>query len=80
MGDACDPCPFDRGADSDGDGVCGSNDLCLAQDDRVDDDANGVPDCLEAIPTVSQWGLVVMTLLLLTAWKVYFGRRPATCG
>jgi len=27
------------------------------------------------IPTVSQWGLVVLTLLLLTGAKVYFGRR-----
>jgi hypothetical protein len=33
-------------------------------------------DCLhEAIPTVSEWGLVVLTLLLLTGAKVYFGRR-----
>jgi len=28
-----------------------------------------------AIPTVSEWGLVIMTLLLLTGAKVYFGRR-----
>ena len=28
-----------------------------------------------SIPTVSQWGLVVLTLLLLTGAKVYFGRR-----
>ena len=41
----------------------------------ADADGNGVPDECEAIPTVSQWGLVVMTLLLLTAWKIYFGRR-----
>jgi len=27
------------------------------------------------IPTISQWGLVVLTLLLLTGAKVYFGRR-----
>lgn len=27
------------------------------------------------IPTVSEWGLVVMALLLLTGAKVYFGRR-----
>lgn len=27
------------------------------------------------IPTVSEWGLITMTLLLLTAWKIYFGRR-----
>lgn len=29
------------------------------------------------IPTVSQWGLVIMTLLLLIGAKVYFGRREA---
>lgn len=27
------------------------------------------------IPTVSEWGMVVMTLLLLTAGKIYFARR-----
>jgi hypothetical protein len=36
------------------------------------DDGNG-------IPTVSQWGLVIMTLLLLAGWKLYFGRTsPAS--
>ncbi len=30
-----------------------------------------------AIPTVSEWGLVVLTLLLLTGAKVYFGRRQS---
>jgi len=28
-----------------------------------------------SIPTVSEWGLVIMTLLLLAGAKVYFGRR-----
>ncbi|MEK7731836.1 MAG: IPTL-CTERM sorting domain-containing protein, partial [Planctomycetota bacterium] len=28
------------------------------------------------IPTMSQWGLAVLTLLLLIGAKVYFGRRP----
>jgi hypothetical protein len=28
-----------------------------------------------SIPTVSEWGLVVLTLLLLTGAKIYFGRR-----
>ncbi len=38
--------------------------------------ANLDPPCLhEAIPTVSEWGLVVLTLLLLVGAKVYFGRR-----
>ncbi|MCK4343101.1 MAG: IPTL-CTERM sorting domain-containing protein [Phycisphaerae bacterium] len=39
-----------------------------------------MPDeCEESIPTVSEWGLIVMTLLLLTAGTVVFGRqrRPA---
>ena len=31
------------------------------------------------IPTVSEWGVVVMTLLLLTAGKVHFGSRRPTC-
>lgn len=31
--------------------------------------------CTNAIPTVSEWGLVIMTLLLLAGAKVYFGRR-----
>jgi hypothetical protein len=30
---------------------------------------------LEAIPTVSEWGLAVLTLLLMIAGKVYFTRR-----
>ncbi len=35
-------------------------------------------ECLHnAIPTVSEWGVVVLTLLLLTGAKVYFGRRQA---
>jgi len=43
---------------------------CAAVEDRG--------DCThEAIPTVSQWGLAILTLLLLTGAKIYFGRRPA---
>jgi len=34
------------------------------------------PACGSAIPTVSQWGLVILALLLLVAGKVYFGKRP----
>lgn len=30
-----------------------------------------------SIPTVSEWGLVVLTLLMLTGAKVFFGRREA---
>ncbi len=40
-----------------------------------------ITDCdHNAIPTVSQWGLVVLTLLLLTGAKVYFGRRQASAA
>jgi hypothetical protein len=39
--------------------------------------ANAVTCTHEAIPTVSTWGLAVLTLLLLTGAKVYFGRRQA---
>ena len=31
--------------------------------------------CPTGIPTVSEWGLVVLALLLLVAGKVYFGRK-----
>jgi hypothetical protein len=34
----------------------------------------------DAIPTVSAWGLVVLTLLLLTGAKIYFGRRQAAAA
>ncbi|MEK6676337.1 MAG: hypothetical protein AABZ47_11870 [Planctomycetota bacterium] len=56
-------------ADGDGiDGVCG--DVCLGFDDRIDDDNDGMPDCLQTIPTVSTWGLVILALSLLTLAKV----------
>lgn len=39
---------------------------------------NGIPDiCEEAIPTVSEWGMVAMTLLLLTAGALVLRRRRA---
>lgn len=48
--------------------------LCLG-----DADGNGVDDtCQKLIPTVSEWGLLAMTLLLLAGGKVYFGRRWVT--
>lgn len=79
--DFCDPCALDNKndgpEDSDGDTVCNADDLCDGEDDLVDADSNSIPDCLEKIPTVSEWGLVVMTLLLLVGGKVYFHRRAA---
>jgi len=35
---------------------------------------------LNEIPTVSEWGLAMMTLLLLIGAKVYFGRRQAAAA
>jgi hypothetical protein len=40
-----------------------------------------VTTCIhDAIPTVSEWGLVVLTLLLLVGAKVYFGRRQSAAA
>ena len=61
--------------DSDGDSVSDCNDQCAGVDD-----AKFAPGCKDAIPTVSQWGLVVLALMLMTAGKVYFGRRRRTAG
>jgi hypothetical protein len=73
--DGCDICAGDDNApgatdDDDLDGVINCNDLCNGVDDAVFG-----PECEGAIPTVSEWGLVVLALLLLVAGKVYFGRR-----
>ena len=81
-----DPCPDDNPDDTDGDGVCDSDDVCPGADDNVESDGDGVPDCLDlcpgvddavyapqcadAIPTVSVWGLVVLALVLLTMAKL----------
>jgi len=43
----------------------------------LENTALGVTALGDPIPTVSEWGLVVMTLLLLTACKIYFGGRRA---
>jgi hypothetical protein len=42
--DGCDPCPLDFSNDSDGDGVCDSNDICPGFDDTIDTDGDGIPD------------------------------------
>jgi len=43
-----------------------------------DQDGNGMDDACQpsaSVPTVSEWGLAVLALLLLTAAKLYAGRR-----
>ncbi len=89
VGDACDACPNDVNkvepglcgcgnsdvGDSDGDGVLDCVDVCPGADDAV------FGNCQSAIPTVSTWGLVVLTLLLLVGSKIAFGfvRRRTSC-
>ena len=36
--------------DGDGDGVCDEDDVCEGEDDTLDTDADGVPDCLDPCP------------------------------
>jgi hypothetical protein len=71
--------------DSDSDSVLNCADRCPGADDLVDADENGIPDCLEhtAIPTLAEWGLAALTLLLLTGGRIVFGgrhRRVARVG
>jgi hypothetical protein len=74
--DCNDRCPGAPDVDSDGDTVLDCADVCPGEDDRIDDNANGIPDCLEPtiIPAVSHWGLIILTLLLLVAAKTRFKR------
>ena len=56
--------------------VCGPDDGCCPSVDCFSD-IHGDVDCpSSAIPTVSEWGLVTLSLLLAAAGKVYFGVRP----
>jgi len=57
-------------ADSDGDTVADCNDLCPDIDDTI-----FAPQCAAAIPAVSSWGLLVLTLTLVTLAKIGFRRR-----
>ncbi len=68
--------------DSDGDTVPDCIDRCPGIDDLAledQDDHTYLPlSCeLAVIPTVSEWGLIVMTLLLLTGGTVKLARRRA---
>jgi IPTL-CTERM motif len=53
----------------------GIPDSCdIASGTSPDADGNGTPDdCFVAIPTVSEWGLAVLAILLLVAAKLRFG-------
>ena len=40
-------------------------DQCPERDDTVDFNDDGIPDCLQAIPTVYAWGVVTLALLFI---------------
>ena len=70
--------------DDDGDGYpecdegCDVQDVPMCPDTCFGVDDAQYPECpQDIIPTVSEWGLVIMALLLLVAGKVYFSRRTA---
>jgi len=63
-------CGRDDFADSDVDGVPDCFDQCPGVSDSV-----FAPDCTNAIPTLSRWGVIVTSLLLMVAAKIHFGRR-----
>jgi hypothetical protein len=44
-------------ADDDGDTVCNANDVCPGADDRIDENNNGTPDCLECFPATKNFAV-----------------------
>lgn len=62
---------------------CNENDLAdacdIARGDSLDVNDDGIPDeCLPPVPAVSQWGLVVLSLLTLIAGALVMQRRAAS--
>jgi len=59
-------------------------------DDDIDNDCDGLADCDDTdcasepiclfVPTVSQWGLLVLTILLITAGTIVFARRRSAAA
>ncbi len=60
--DECESLP-----DADADGVSDCYDQCPGADDNLFG-----PDCSDAVPTVSGWGMVVLVLLLVAGGKIVF--------
>ncbi len=54
----------------------------IATGESADDDANGVPDECQAVPVpaISQWGLAILALLILTAAKIRRRAPRRACG
>ena len=87
--DGCDPdtgcVQVDNTARCDDGQFCNGVETCAPAGDCIAGDPpcaveflcdEALDTCAEAIPTVSQWGLVILTLLLLSGAKIFFGRRP----
>lgn len=52
-------------------------DRCPGLDDRIDNNQDGRPDCVDALPAVSTWGVVILTLMILSfARTVFRGNTP----
>ncbi|NOT01967.1 MAG: hypothetical protein HOP29_15235 [Phycisphaerales bacterium] len=74
------PCEAPRGACCEGDGTC-ANDVFQADCDgptqawAQDQDCNQIVCGVPPVPTVTQWGLIIMTLGGLALGSVLFGRR-----
>ena len=87
MPDGCDGCPSDPAktgpgvcgcgvadqGDADGDGILDCVDQCPGVSDTL-----FAPGCTDAVPTTSTWGLIVLSLLLLTGAKLAFITRHRT--
>ncbi|GEM_PF-3061692 len=77
VADCVDQCPDDPMNDSDGDGVCDSGDLCPGQDDLLDANADGAPDCLAGpdpaeVPTGGECcggGMPMLMPFMLLGWS-----------
>ncbi len=67
--------------DCDGNAIPDGCDIAIGN--ASDADGNGVPDVCDVqgtIPAVSQWGVVVLMLLVLTVGSVFFSRRRFAIG
>ena len=76
VGDVCD-------SDVDGDGIPNEQDNCptVPNPDQSDEDGDGVGDACDdsPVPSVSEWGLISMALLLLTiSTAILLWRRRST--
>jgi len=56
--------------------TCVSSDECRNESScDINVEISDSAECFKVIPTMSEWGLVILTLLLLTGAKIFFGRR-----